>query len=286
MVILWAAALCLMATSVQAERPTSLTGLGEAALADRFPERAVWLALEDESRALGLFQPETKTPAKAVLLVLADEGQSAAQSLQGELLSALAERRVAVMSLGVPAPPESLRQRRAQRPKAESAEGAEDDANPESAQTGSVMIDLAADDDPGQAAANHRDRILATLNAAAAELQARGYEGIAVAGMGWSAGYATDWALAQGDTAGLIWIAGRFPGGQSGALAEQLAGARDWGVLDLQDRQADGSSVDRASAMARAEVPRYQWQAVPVDSWAEPVSADRLASRISAWISP
>jgi hypothetical protein len=38
--------------------------------------------------------------------------------------------------------------------------------------------------------------------------------------------------------------------------------------------------------MARAQVPGYQWQTVPVDDWAVRVSAERLASRISAWINP
>lgn len=276
--------LCGMAAAAQAERAGTLTGLGEMALADRYPERAVWLSLEDDGRALGLLQPETVTPAKAALLILADEGQSAAQSVQGGLLSALAERRVAVMSLGVPAAPDSLRQRRAERPSPE--EPSEAEASADAPQTGSVMIDLAAGEDPEQAAAGHRDRILATLDAAAADLQARGYEAIAVAGIGWSAGYATDWALAQGESAGLIWIAGRFPAGQTPALAEQLTGERGWGVLDLQDPGNEPTGRDRAAAMARAQVPRYQWQTVPVDDWAETISAQRLASRISAWISP
>jgi hypothetical protein len=276
--------LCWFAAAAHAERAGTSTGLGEAALADRYPEQAVWLALGDDGRALGLLQPETVTPAKAALLILAEEGQSAAQSVLGGLLPALAERRVAVMSLGVPIAPESLRQRRAQRPNPVPESGAE--ATADSPQTGSVMIDLAAGEDPEQAAASYRARILATLDAAAAELQARGYEEIAVAGIGWSAGHATDWALAQGELAGLIWVAGRFPPGQAGALAEQLTGLGDWRVLDLQDPRVDPGGQDRAAAMARAQVPGYQWQTVPVDDWAVRVSAERLASRISAWINP
>ena len=125
-------------------RATAVTGLGEWSLARMFPERAVWLDLDDDSRALALFQPELKTPARGALIVLANEGQTAAEGLAGGLLDTLAERGVAVMTLGLRPPPESVVRRRQQRLVPEPQEP----APPEDDQLqSSVMIDVAEEED-------------------------------------------------------------------------------------------------------------------------------------------
>jgi len=94
-------------------RAVSVSGLGEWALAQAYPERAVWLDIEDDGRALAMFQPELRTPGRGALIVLADEGQNAAEGLSGPLLQALAERGFAVMTLGLrPPPPGLVRDRR------------------------------------------------------------------------------------------------------------------------------------------------------------------------------
>lgn len=263
-------------------RAMSVSGLGEWALARADPERAVWLELEDDTRALALFQPELRTPGRGAVIVLANEGQTAAEGLSGPLLQALTERGFAVMTLGLRPPPQSLVGRRQQPgvPEAPRPEGADDNQ-------ASVMIDVAADDALQALLADYRTSVRALLDAAAEDMAQRGYQQPAVAGIGWSADYVTGWAAGRDSLAGVIWLAPRFPAERLTALPEQLSvKARPWPVLDLHSGagSARRQGVERAAALGRQQVSGYQRQSIALASPPQASDADRLASRISAWL--
>ncbi|GGC63543.1 DUF3530 family protein [Marinobacter halophilus] len=268
---------------VAERRAMSMTGLGEWALAKAYPERAVWLDLEDDGRALALFQPELKTPGRGAVIVLANEGQTAAEGLSGPLLQALAERGFAVMTLGLRPPPQSLVRRRQQPgvPEPRRLEGADDDDD-----QASVMIDVAEDDALQELLADYRNAVRELLDAAAEDMERRGYEQPAVAGIGWSADYVTGWAVGRNSLAGVIWLAPRFPTDRLAALPEMLAADRPWQVLDLHSAhgKARSQGVARAADLGRQQVAGYQRQSIALAGPPQPSDADRLASRISAWL--
>lgn len=269
---------------VAERRAMSMTGLGEWALARAHPEQAVWLELEDDGRALALFQPELKTPGRGALIVLANEGQTAGEGLSGPLLRAMSERGFAVMTLGLRAQPEVLVRRRLQ--PAVPQPQMPGDADEVAGQT-SVMIDVAADDSLADLVADYRNSVRELLDAAVEDLQRRGYEQPAMAGIGWSADYVTGWALGRDSLAGVIWLAPRFPAERLAALPELLAADRPWPVLDLHSGEGDArrQGVERAAALGRQQVSGYQRQAIALANPPQPSDADRLASRISAWLS-
>ena len=264
-------------------RATAVTGLGEWSLARMFPERAVWLDLDDDSRALALFQPELKTPARGALIVLANEGQTAAEGLAGGLLDTLAERGVAVMTLGLRPPPESVVRRRQQRLVPEPQEP----APPEDDQLqSSVMIDVAEEEALEEVMSDYRNSIRELLDAAAGELQRRGYERPAVSGIGWSADYVTAWALGQGALSGVIWLAPHFSGERLPELPAMLSADRPWRVLDLHAMDDAGRhpAVARAAALAREQVSGYRRQPMALSNPPQRADAERVASRIQAWM--
>lgn len=87
-----------------ASRSLIWTGTGERSLTQTFPEAAVWLELEEGDRALGLFYPEARLPARGAVLVLSDEGETAASGVTGALAAGLASRGWAVLTLGLESP--------------------------------------------------------------------------------------------------------------------------------------------------------------------------------------
>ncbi|MGM0952933.1 MAG: DUF3530 family protein [Pseudomonadota bacterium] len=269
------------------QRPVSLTGLGEWALARQYPEQAVWLNLEDDSRTLALFSPELKTPVRSAVIVLADEGQTADQSILGALRQSLSEVGMAVMTLGLEAPPRVFRDSRLARevPTPGEQENGEPEADdPARAGQDSVMIDVAAGEDLEQLAEEYREGVRAVLNAAAAELNDRGYQQLLVLGVGWSADYVTEWAASREELLGAIWLAPKFSPQRLDALAEMLAAERNWWLMDLHDSGGELAKQgrERGAQFARAEVGRYQRQPLPLASPPRRDDAARVANRISA----
>lgn len=260
-------------------RAMAVSGLGEWALAKAYSERAVWLNLEDDTRALALFQAELSTPGRGALIVLADEGQTAAEGILGSLLQALAERGVAVMTLGLRSPPEGLRRSRQQA--LALAPAAQE---PEAADEASVMIDVADEGQRAEGATDYRAGVRYALNAAIQELERREYERIAVAGVGWSAEYVTDWALGRDALAGVVWLAPRFSAEQRANLPGLLEGERRWQVLDLHASSADREGLERAAAIGRQAVAGYQRQPLAFANPPQSADAERVASRISSWL--
>ncbi len=272
-----------------ASRSGFSTGLGEWALARRYPEQAVWLDLDDEGRALGLFLPEYITPANGALLVLADEGQTANEGVLGSLRVALAERGIAVMTVGLVLPPEAIRRNRMD----VMAPALDDDAGQNPDQGGntpdSVMIDVAEEPPLDDVAADFRNSVRAVLSAGVEALQQSGYESAGVLGIGWSADYVTDWAVDSAAVSAVVWLAPRFPARRSATLPSLLKernGGQGWPVLDLHDSggRSGAEGRARAAAFARADVTGYDRQPVALNQPLRSEDAVRVASRVSAWL--
>lgn len=257
----------------------SVTGLGEWSLAETYPEQAVWLNLEDDTRALGLFQAELVTPGRGALIVLADEGQTAAEGILGPLRKALAERGVAVLALGLRLPPETLRLSR--RRALVSAPASPD---PEPAAEASVMIDVAEEGASVSGSTDYRAGVRHLLTAALQELERREYDRVVVAGVGWSAEYVTDWAVGRDALAGVVWVAPRFSADQRSGLSKMLEGERRWQVLDLHDSGQVVEAQALAADLGRNEVAGYQRQPLALANPPRSEDAERVASRISAWL--
>ena len=125
--------------SESASRALIWTGTGERSLIQRFPESAVWLELEEGDRALGLFYPEARLPARGAVLVLSEEGETAASGVTGSLAAGLASRGWAVLTLGLESPSPVLNEflmRPVMEPPAAEAGAGEEGASD------SVMIDV------------------------------------------------------------------------------------------------------------------------------------------------
>jgi len=264
-------------------RSQVLSGLGEWSLAQQYPGQARWLNLEDDRRILALFRPELTAPGHGALIVLADEGQTAGQAVLGGLRVALAERGVAVLTLGLEAAPEPVRQSRVQ-PRLAGVRQVENGAGEQA--DDSLMINVVGDDRVDELLASYRGRVRELLNAAHAQLSDNGYQAISVAGIGWSASHVTRWAEGRNDLSSVIWLAPRFSDGDLAALPEILSGERRWPILDLQPSNGAGrqAGVERSASLARQSVSGYQYQKVALASPPQAKDADRLASRISAWL--
>jgi len=276
------------ASVVDRKRSMISTGLDTDAIAAKWPDAAVWLEPPEEDRVLALFNPESETPANGALVILADEGQSAASGLAGALRQPMARAGWAVMTLGLEPPPYALQQARrlqAASTPADSQEGAND--------VGSVMIDVMDSLDVEELEDQYRTRIQKALSMAVGNLEGRGYERMAVAGIGLAASHVARMASTDdGDASALIWIAPVFDRSDSAALTDWLSGAGQIRVLELHSSRApktmEGvglrSPKQRESAFRREGITTYTRQPVAMAERPEPRDAPALANRISAWL--
>jgi hypothetical protein len=284
------------ASSADRKRTMISTGLDSGAIAKNWPDAAVWLEPPEEGRVLALFEPETDSPAKGALVVLSDEGQSAVSGLAGALRRPMAEAGWAVMTLGLEPPPYALQQIHRQQ-----ASASPDDAKGQSGgdeDTGdseSVMIDVMDSVDVEELENQYRTRIQKALSMAVDNLVDRGYERVAVAGIGLAAGHVARMASTDsGDVSALIWIAPVFDSNESSALTEWLSGNGQIRVLELHSSRvpevmgggAFSSPKQREAAFRRAEITTYTRQPVAMAERPEPREAPALANRISAWLAP
>lgn len=280
------------AADVARERPFLSTGLGDEAIAQAYPDAAAWLELEGEDRALALFEPEARNPAKGAVLILADEGQSAASGLAGALRRPFSAKGWAAMSLGLEAPPFALQQaRKEEAPEtgAPEADGENDEGDEASEEDASIMIDVMDEGDLGDLSERYRARVQATLAAGLADLRERGYDSIALAGVGRAAMHVARQAVESGELAGVVWIAPVFEPGEEEALPELLANKGQWPLLELHasrgDREGTSSTPrERAVALERAGIEGYQHQPVAMPERPEPRDARVLVNRMAAWL--
>ncbi|WP_228152844.1 DUF3530 family protein [Marinobacter guineae] len=256
------------------------TGTGERGLSQTFPEAGVWLELEEGERALGLFYPEIRLPARGAVVVLADEGETAASGLAGAMARALSARGWAVLTLGLEASSPAL-QRILVRPVV-SAPGQE--VNDE-APTESVMIDVMQPENADDLEARYRNRISQVLEAGLAELIDRGYETPVLLGIGRASIHVTNRILEGASASALVWVAPRFYPVDRVDLPERLA-SLGIALLDLHPAGSRGDEAGWSTGekLLRAGVGGYQRQPIP---WFSPPSValgDVIASRVAAWL--
>lgn len=284
------------ASAVEAKRAIISTGLDSDAIATKWPDAAVWLEPSEEDRVLALFEPEAETPAKGALVILADEGQSAAAGLAGALRQPMARAGWAVLTVGLEPPPYELQQAYRQRgvsapevSQESAANGNDEDAD----NVGSVMIDVMGSVDVEALEDQYRTGVQKALSVAVKNLADRGYERVAVAGVGLAAGHVARMAGAadSGDVSAQIWIAPVFYPGDSAALTEWVSGGGQIRVLELHSSRlpemVEGGSTSprqREAAFRREGITTYTRQPVAMAERPLPRNAPALANRLSAWL--
>ncbi|WP_449286093.1 DUF3530 family protein [Marinobacter sp. PE14] len=269
--------------SESSSRALIWTGTGERALIQRFPESAVWLELEEGERALGLFYPEARLPARGAVLVLSDEGETAASGVTGPLAAGLASRGWAVLTLGLESPPpvlsEFLMRPVMEQPTAEAGAGEQEPSE-------SVMIDvMASAESADDLEARYRSRINQMLQAGLALLVERGYETPAVLGVGRASIHATNRVLDGADASALIWVAPRFYPVDRPDLPERLE-SLGTELLELYPHGAADNQSDWSIGMRlrRAGMSGFERQPIPWISPAPESLGDGVASRVAAWL--
>ncbi|WP_296934655.1 DUF3530 family protein [uncultured Marinobacter sp.] len=265
-----------------ASRALVWTGTGERWLNQTFPEAAVWLELEEGDRALGLFYPEARLPARGAVLVLSDEGETAASGVTGALAAGLASRGWAVLTLGLESPSpvlsEILMRPVVEKPAAE--------ADAEEQQTSeSVMIDVMASESADDLEARYRSRINQMLEAALALLVERGYETPAVLGVGRASIHVTNQVLGGAGAAALIWLAPQFYPVDRPDLPERLE-SLSTELLELYPSGAvdDQTKWDMGMRLRRAGMAGFERQPIPWLTPAPGALGDAVASRVAAWL--
>jgi len=268
--------------SESASRSMVWTGTGERSLNQSFPEAAVWLELEEGDRALGLFYPEARLPARGAVLVLSDEGETAVSGVSGALASGLASRGWAVLTLGLESPSPILSEV-LMRPVAEKP-AAEADADQQETSE-SVMIDVMGSESADDLEARYRSRISQTLQAGLAQLAERGYETPAVLGIGRASIHVTNQVLEGADAAALIWVAPQFYPVDRSDLPERLESLNTEllelypsGVVDDQTKWSMGMRLRRAGMSG------FERQPIPWLTPAPETLGDGIASRVAAWL--
>lgn len=266
------------------------TGLGARALAERFPQAAVWLENSDGGSELALLEPANRPEAKGALLLLAGEGQSGAGGFEGSVRQLLPDRGWTVMTLGLPVSPLSQPLARPipatpePESEAEVAEGALA-ASGQVISEESVMIDVMAPEVSPERFEKYRERVRSTLAAAMTELRARGHQRVVLAGVGMAAEPVMQAALAGGEPAELVWIAPRFSADSANSWPERLAGVERWPLLDLTSSLEDRTEArSRAAAFRRQGIAGYQQQALALALPLSERDAPKLINRMVAWL--
>lgn len=259
------------------------SGLGSAVIAAQRPDDAVWLDLEGDDTALALFEPEQRLPVEGAVLMLADEGHSAASELLAGLGKRLSSRGWAVMTLGLEAPPYELQQawRMANADLAEAS--AEQDAG-EGAE--SVMIDVMDDGEREDLESRYRERVQAMLAAASANLGERGYDRVVLVGVGAAAIHLARYAR-EGNAGEQVWVTPRFYPRDEPGLIDLLAGADSLALLHLYGAREEAARTTARTwsvRLQKAGMDGYRAQPVAIQSPAGARDADALAGRIRSWL--
>jgi len=234
------------------------SGPDEESLASRWPDRSLWLELEEGPPVLALLTREQESPARGALIVLANEGDTPAAGMAGALHRPMADSGWAVMSLGLARLPVVVEYSRRQvAANAPAQDDAGNDGSAPDAGGDQVMIDVIEEDAADVTEESYRARVQAGLDAAVQRLTDEGYERIVLAGIGRAAGHATRYAVSSGRPAGLVWIAPEFSG-TAEPVSELLGGKGNWPLLDLHNPGDRERARLRQAAIRRADVAGYQ----------------------------
>ncbi|WP_404365280.1 DUF3530 family protein [Marinobacter sp.] len=283
----------------QPERLSLSLGLNPEALAERYPDQALWLDTPEHGRAVVLFEREHRGDARGALLILADEGQTAGTQLAGALREPLARKGWAAMSMGLPPMPMALRQGlEAKRERSDqgasgpspgdesTADSERGEADREDGGEASVMIDVMAGEDLADLSDIYTQGIQAHLAAALRELRRQGYERLVLAGIGRGAEHVTRQAMAGGEgQLSLVWIAPVFQFDGEGTLAAELQTAGSIDLLDLvSSRQDIRYARERAALMQRQQISSYSQQRLAMPGVPVSRNAGQVVNRMLAWL--
>jgi len=275
--------------AVVTKRPIISTGMDAEAIARKRPEAAIWLTESDKGRVLALFQPEQDSPARGALVILSDEGVSAAAGLADSLREPLSRAGWAVMTLGLEAPPFGVQQWLRQQGNA-GPDGSENPEGEAEVDGGSAAMITVTDPETLDDALNqYRDQVVYSLNAAVDRLRSKDYQRIVLAGVGRAAGHVTRQARQDARASDLIWIAPYFYADESGSLTGLLESVASPSILELYssypaDEAVDRSARERAAALERAGITGYRQQPAAMARPPRPREAKMLANRISSWL--
>lgn len=264
------------------------TGLAVEALAQQYPEAAVWLENSDGGKELALLEVEQRLPLKGAVLILAGEGQSAGSGLAAAMREPLAARGWAAMTLGLPQVPLVVLGPAGVTdtgsPKVEDAAAAPVAAG-ESPSDRSV-IDVVDSPAPAVREQQYRDRVQSTLSAAVTELRGRGYQRIALVGIGGAAAAVMREALeAPGQPRELVWIEPYFSAEERTAWPATLGDVGGWRLLDLTNALSDPRTASRRAAVFRRQgIDGYQQQSLALSQPMNQRDAAQVVNRISAWL--
>lgn len=263
-------------------RLTIASGLGERDLARRYPQQAVWLDLGEGDQPLALLALERQAEARGAVLIVGDEGQSAASGLHGAMRSLLADEGWATMVVALPPAPVVLGAEAAL--EAEHPPG-DEAGNAEPAPEASAMIDVMATPNVQARMQTYRERVQTLLATAVDELSGRGYPRIVLVGVGQAA-----WPVMQaaigggGEPRELVWVTPRFAGSGE-AWQSGLEGLDDWPILDLANTLADPElSRARAAVFIRQGMTAYRQQRLLLADPAAGREAPAVVNRILAWL--
>lgn len=272
------------------ERHSISSGLDEEVIAERWPGQAVWLDLEDDRPALALLTPEQITPSRGAMVILADEGGTAAGGFAGALSEPMAKRGWAVMTVGLAPLPLSVEQARRQAGLADSPGDSEDQgdnqASPTNPDEDSVMIDVIEEESVDSLEQAYLDRVRKTVSAAVQQVRDGGYDRVVLAGVGRAAEHVTRFAVESGGVDAVVWVAADFSV-VAEPVAELLDAKGPWPLLDLHNTDGDQERAarQRQAALARAGITGYQRKPVVLGQPPHPGQASGVASYLAARLS-
>jgi len=217
------------------------------------------------------------------VLVLSEEGETAASGVTGSLAAGLASRGWAVLTLGLESPSPVLNEflmRPVMEPPAAEAGAGEEGASD------SVMIDvMASSESADDLEARYRSRINQMLQAGLALLVERGYEAPAVLGVGRASIHVTNRVLDGADASALIWVVPQFYPVDRSGLPDRLESLG----TDLLELYPQGTADDQSGwsigmQLRRAGMSGFERQPIAWISPAPETLGDGVASRVAAWL--
>ncbi len=262
-------------------RPGVLTGLGELALSRAYPDETVWLSIGDDEQVLGLLLTERALPVRGALMILPEEGATAASGVAGGLAGQLANKGWAVLTVGLEAPSLPLQKLMERKPELTeaSAEASTDESAP-------MKVDVKAEGGTGTPEAAYRERVQKTVQAGLSALVSRGYEAPALLAVGRASNYITTLPSADTGVRAMIWVAPDFYPKDKASLADDVKTSGVPALLELYDARFAGqtSGKRRAVALRQAGVNGYERQPVAIHQPPSVQDAPALANRIDAWL--
>lgn len=269
------------ATSGSVERAFIRSAADTEALAQRYPHLAVWLEPEDSARALALVERETTEAPAGAMVIVADEGRSANDTLLEALRSRLTEAGWATMTLGLEQPTSTLQLAR-QRLLADDGQGRGSGDDEEGGSDGPVMIDV-NDEAAEDLLEAHREEMNARLASAVAWFAEQDYRQVVLVGVGSGAEVIRAYLPEAPQTVTRVaWVVADFGPRSPAEISDGVANATRLPILDMYSSR-DPASQRRRAAFRRAGVGGYEALSAPIGVRPGGRDAGAIANRLLGW---